>query len=115
MVLRMTFVLLSPDNDFRGFSRDWKKSRMTQVGVEKPGDGIFRRALELARFWEPSLQRDEVLHIGDSLEADFCGARAFGFQAPPRKACSRPGCSRHLAEECLNLKKYIEVYRSLCE
>jgi FMN phosphatase YigB (HAD superfamily) len=27
------------------------------------------------------LQRSQVLHIGDSFEADFCGARAAGFQA----------------------------------
>jgi len=29
----------------------------------------------------PGIQKNEILHIGDSLEADFCGARAYGFQA----------------------------------
>lgn len=29
----------------------------------------------------PGIRKDEVLHVGDSLEADLCGARAFGFQS----------------------------------
>lgn len=29
----------------------------------------------------PDLKRDEVLHVGDSLACDFCGAKAYGFQA----------------------------------
>ena len=51
------------------------------VGVEKPGKEIFDRTFSDAQFWHPELRRDEVLHIGDSLAADFCGARAAGFQA----------------------------------
>ena len=51
------------------------------VGFEKPDSGIFASAFESAKFWMPDLEKDQVLHIGDSLEADFCGARAFGFQA----------------------------------
>ena len=27
------------------------------------------------------LDRSEVLHVGDSLAADYCGSRAFGFQS----------------------------------
>jgi len=30
--------------------------------------------------WHP-LQKDEILHIGDSYTCDYCGAKAFGFQA----------------------------------
>ena len=51
------------------------------VGVEKPGPEIFERAYEEAQFWLGPLDKDEILHIGDSFEADYCGARAFGFQA----------------------------------
>lgn len=62
-------------DDFRWFvcSQD--------VGVEKPGAAIFERAYREAQFWAGPLEKDEILHIGDSLEADYCGARAFGFQA----------------------------------
>ena len=51
------------------------------VGREKPDPEIFEDAFRQARFWLPDLKRDEVLHVGDSLACDFCGARAFGFQA----------------------------------
>ncbi|KAJ1459201.1 HAD-like domain-containing protein [Pelagophyceae sp. CCMP2097] len=50
-------------------------------GAEKPDKRIFEAALESARFWLPDLEPHQVLHIGDSLEADLCGARAFGFEA----------------------------------
>ena len=51
------------------------------VGHEKPQKQIFEDAFRQAQFWLPDLKRDEVLHVGDSLACDFCGARAFGFQA----------------------------------
>ena len=51
------------------------------VGAEKPSPKIFQVAFDAARFWVPDLEKDEVLHVGDSLACDFCGARAFGFQA----------------------------------
>jgi FMN phosphatase YigB (HAD superfamily) len=41
------------------------------VGVEKPGREIFERAYEEAQFWMGPLEKDEILHIGDSLEADI--------------------------------------------
>ena len=51
------------------------------VGAEKPDRALFDASFEQARFWLPSLERSEVLHIGDSLACDYCGARAAGFQA----------------------------------
>ena len=52
------------------------------VGVEKPGAAMFEAAVEQARFWVgPDLRPEEVLHVGDSLACDFCGARAAGLQA----------------------------------
>jgi HAD superfamily hydrolase (TIGR01549 family) len=51
------------------------------IGVEKPSKEIFDRTYERALFWTPDLKREEILHIGDSMEADFCGAKAAGFQA----------------------------------
>lgn len=52
------------------------------VGAEKPATQIFERAYQEAQFWlGPDLRKEEILHIGDNLPADFCGAKAFGFQA----------------------------------
>jgi len=51
------------------------------VGVEKPGRGIFDASLAQARFWLPDIQPHQILHLGDSPTADYCGARAAGFQA----------------------------------
>jgi putative hydrolase of the HAD superfamily len=56
------------------------------VGVEKPGKEIFQAAYEEASFWvkalhDDSLDPSEVLHVGDSLAADYCGSKAFGFQS----------------------------------
>lgn len=60
------------------------------VGEEKPAPRIFDEAFEQAKFWiqerggpdaHAPLQKCEVLHIGDSLESDYCGAKAYGFQA----------------------------------
>lgn len=51
------------------------------VGREKPDPEIFEEAFRQAAFELPDLKRDEVLHVGDSLACDFCGAKAYGFQA----------------------------------
>ena len=51
------------------------------VGVEKPGAEIFDRTYQEAQFWLGPLDKDQILHIGDSLAGDYCGAKAFGFQA----------------------------------
>lgn len=74
-----TVETVVPMNGYHNYFKWFTCSQ--DVGVEKPGEGIFAAAFEQARFWVPDLQKDQVLHVGDSLEADFCGARAFGFQA----------------------------------
>ena len=51
------------------------------VGHEKPSSQIFQDAYDQARYWVNDLEKHQVLHIGDSLACDFCGAKAFGFQA----------------------------------
>ena len=54
-----------------------------QVGHEKPSKEIFQDAYDQAKFWldDPNLTKDSILHIGDSYICDYCGAKAFGFQA----------------------------------
>ena len=51
------------------------------VNAEKPAAAIFEATYEAAKYWMPDLKKEEVLHIGDSMPADFCGARQFGFQS----------------------------------
>jgi len=46
-----------------------------QVGVAKPGRGIFEKALELA-----GARPGEAVHVGDSLDNDVAGARAAGIR-----------------------------------
>ena len=52
-----------------------------EVGREKPSPDIFESTFRKARFWVPDLSKDEVLHVGDSYECDYCGAKRYGFQA----------------------------------
>lgn len=54
-----------------------------EVGHEKPSREIFEDAFQKASFWldDPHLEKDAILHIGDSHTCDYCGARAYGFQA----------------------------------
>ena len=61
---------------------DWFVSS-ADVGREKPAKEIFDVALEDARFWlgDPSLQPQNMLHVGDNFVADYVGARNAGFQA----------------------------------
>ena len=54
---------------------------LQDVGHEKPHPKIFEEAFRQMTFELPDLKRDEVLHVGDSLACDFCGAKAYGFQA----------------------------------
>ncbi|KAL3936169.1 MAG: hypothetical protein SGBAC_008451, partial [Bacillariaceae sp.] len=60
------------------------------VGVEKPEAGIFDKSYQQAKFWIPDLQKDEILHIGDSYACDYCGAKAYGFQALMLDRSSHP-------------------------
>ena len=53
-----------------------------EIGFEKPCKEIFDEAYKRSVQVLPSLtSRSQVLHIGDSMAADFCGAKASGFQA----------------------------------
>jgi FMN phosphatase YigB (HAD superfamily) len=54
-----------------------------EVGHEKPAGEIFDDAFQKAKFWldDPDLKKDAILHIGDSYTCDYCGAKAYGFQA----------------------------------
>ena len=52
-----------------------------EVGQEKPHPEMFAEAHRQAQFWAPDIKKEEILHVGDNLAADFCGARAVGFQA----------------------------------
>ena len=47
-----------------------------EVGAEKPDKAIFQHALKMCAF-----PPDEVVHVGDGLEEDACGALAAGLQA----------------------------------
>ena len=52
------------------------------VGAEKPAKEIFEESYQQAKFWtSDQLQKNEVLHIGDNLAADFCGSKSYGFQS----------------------------------
>eukprot|EP00438_Fugacium_kawagutii_P032337 Skav226354 [mRNA] locus=scaffold2980:334408:335235:- [translate_table: standard] len=52
-----------------------------EAGSEKPDPWIFVETHRQASFWVEGIKREEILHIGDNLAADFCGARAAGLQA----------------------------------
>lgn len=52
------------------------------IGAEKPQAEMYDYSLDLARFWcGQDLEPHEVLHVGDNLVSDYCGARASGLQA----------------------------------
>ena len=65
------------------------------VGYEKPAPQIFAATLERAQFWMPDLRKEEILHIGDSYEADYCGAKAFGFQALLLDRSNNPSVAKY--------------------
>ncbi|CAJ1407220.1 unnamed protein product [Effrenium voratum] len=52
-----------------------------EVGYQKPEPWIFVETYREASFWVEGVKREEILHVGDGLAADFCGARAAGLQA----------------------------------
>lgn len=79
-----------------------------EQGVEKPSLQIFLRACELA-----GVQRDEVLHVGDELKADYYGAKACGLSA---LLVRRPGADgeAEMKEPDENLSE-VEVVQSLTD
>ena len=52
-----------------------------EVKNEKPAREIFDAAFKQAKYWIPDLEKEEVLHIGDSYACDYCGAKRYGFHA----------------------------------
>jgi FMN phosphatase YigB (HAD superfamily) len=75
---------------FKGLSEylQWSVCSEDMEGKDKPNPAMYMEALRRAQFWHARmhvgaapLQPNEVLHIGDSFAADFCGARAAGFLA----------------------------------
>lgn len=84
------------------------------VGVEKPGAGIFQKAFEQAQFWVPGIKKEEILHIGDSLEADFCGARAFGFQALLLDRSDNPRVTVYQVRICATCADVLLSWRVHC-
>ena len=48
----------------------------TEVGAAKPDSQIFTAALQ-----KHNCLAENVLHIGDSFKADYCGARSAGLNA----------------------------------
>lgn len=65
------------------------------VGHEKPYGEIFDASLQQARFWSPDLLPQEVLHIGDSYTNDYCGAKAYGFEALLLDRSSNPSITQY--------------------
>jgi len=55
------------------------------VGVAKPGVGIFRRAVETL-----GIEPTRAMHLGDSLEDDYLGAKRAGLQAVLLDRSGRP-------------------------
>jgi putative hydrolase of the HAD superfamily len=67
--------MLDIDNKFQWFTCS------QDVGTEKPEPAIFEASFDQAKFWLPDLEPSQILHIGDSLACDYCGAKAYGMEA----------------------------------
>ena len=78
-MITLTLVSLVQSLDIHNHFKWFSCSQ--DVKHEKPSMEIFDAAFKEAKFWMPDLQKDEVLHIGDSYAADYCGAKRYGFQA----------------------------------
>mmetsp|Transcript_42053 Transcript_42053/g.98003 ORF Transcript_42053/g.98003 Transcript_42053/m.98003 type:complete len:267 (+) Transcript_42053:33-833(+) len=76
--LRMVETVL-PMLELHDFFR-WFVSAQ-EVGHQKPDPWIYVEAWREASFWVDGLRREEILHIGESYEEDFLGARGAGMQA----------------------------------
>jgi len=88
-----TIETVLPMNGYHDYFKWFTCSQ--DVGVEKPGEAIFSKSFDQARFWMPDLEKHQVLHLGDSLAADLCGARAFGFQSLLVDRSSNPKVSQY--------------------
>jgi putative hydrolase of the HAD superfamily len=63
--------------DRLGLARQFDSMTIScEIGVEKPGEGIFLAALR-----EAGVTPTEAIHVGDSYEDDVCGAEKVGIRA----------------------------------
>lgn len=51
------------------------------VGVMKPNPILWEYVFKTVQSRIPNIKRNEILHIGDDVISDYCGARSAGFQA----------------------------------
>lgn len=72
-----------------------------EIGIEKPNKGIFREALHRAK-----VSPNEALHIGDSFEDDYLGAKSAGWNA---RLIVRNNEQPHLVVEDKPLQSLLEV------
>ena len=53
-----------------------------ETGCDKPGLQIYAQTYRtLQQQWDPTIKKNEVLHIGASVKDDYAAAKEFGFQA----------------------------------
>jgi len=83
------------------------------TGVMKPGKVMWDKVFESVRNLIPNIQRDEILHIGDDFKADYCGAKAAGFQAfYLRRGLSRESLAFSDGFMCEDTK-YEDIHRDI--
>ncbi|XP_018026641.1 haloacid dehalogenase-like hydrolase domain-containing protein 3 [Hyalella azteca] len=63
------------------------------AGISKPHLGIFKQSLSISQLAD--LKPCEVLHVGDSLQMDYLGARKAGMQSTLVSPDFREQCSQH--------------------
>lgn len=72
-----------------------------EAGCDKPSLQIYAQTYRALQQWDPTIKKNEVLHIGASVKDDYAAAKEFGFQAlwleRPGAKPSDPGSDLHLA------------------
>ncbi|KAJ8687946.1 hypothetical protein QAD02_023741 [Eretmocerus hayati] len=92
-----------------------------EIGCEKPDPAIFQEALRLASHSQGTpIRPSEALHVGDSVEADYLGAQAVGWDAlilvhqnhkiPPEMPSILPDCcdEKHVITSLHHLRKHLD-------
>ncbi|KAK9891451.1 hypothetical protein WA026_014684 [Henosepilachna vigintioctopunctata] len=84
-----------------------------EIGVSKPDEGIFKRAMADSKL--ELLKRDQCLHIGDTLELDYIGAKKYGWNSflvlrnKPIDLKNSAGVDKeHVFKDLINLHEYLE-------